>query len=263
MSQINPSLPIVGPSDSTEEPKIVTALSQILSVLNGNIDDTNIAGAGLSEAALADALMAKLGITKGSNVRRGKSIVATSESRSNVAYGLLATPDRVQNLVLPTDGLIAVSYQALWQESVAGAGRAALFLGSNQVQVQADMAGPRGPVTQAAVTGGFAAAVDLPLCTFPLGLICPGAGNAFSADVTTGQVLGFYGADVNRPAKIEVNGTPSVVGFTGGTVPTSGFGGTCLIKAAASTYDVSVQFKSSSGSVTAKNRELRVWTIGF
>jgi hypothetical protein len=43
MSQINPSLPIVGQLNSGEEPKIPIALSQILSVINGNLDYTNLA----------------------------------------------------------------------------------------------------------------------------------------------------------------------------------------------------------------------------
>ena len=36
-----------------------------------------------------------------------------------------------------------------------------------------------------------------------------------------------------------------------------------MVFAAAGTYDISVQFKASSGSVTVKNRKLWVWTMGF
>lgn len=39
--------------------------------------------------------------------------------------------------------------------------------------------------------------------------------------------------------------------------------GFVVLFAAAGTYDVSVQFKSSSGTVTAKERKLWVWTMGF
>jgi hypothetical protein len=31
----------------------------------------------------------------------------------------------------------------------------------------------------------------------------------------------------------------------------------------AASYAISVRYKASSGSVTAKNRRLRVWAIGF
>jgi hypothetical protein len=77
----------------------------------------------------------------------GKSIIATSEARTNTAYGLLTTPDRVTGVVLPTSGLIAVAYQATWQESVATAGRAAVFLASTQLK--RNVAGS-GPVVQEA-----------------------------------------------------------------------------------------------------------------
>src|SRR4051812_26149246 len=49
----------------------------------------------------------------------GSSIIATEESRTNVAYGKLPTPDQVSGVVLPPNGLIVVVYQALWKSSVA------------------------------------------------------------------------------------------------------------------------------------------------
>jgi hypothetical protein len=64
---------------------------------------------------------------------RGKSIITGPESRSNVAYGKLATPDQV-TVTLATDGLLKILYQATWQESIAGAAGAAIFIGSNQLQ---------------------------------------------------------------------------------------------------------------------------------
>jgi hypothetical protein len=43
MAQINPSIPTVGAPDSSEEPKISTALSQIIALVNGNLDKDNLA----------------------------------------------------------------------------------------------------------------------------------------------------------------------------------------------------------------------------
>src|SRR5438309_7960968 len=54
---------------------------------------------------------------------------------------LLTTPDQVTGIVLPTNGLIAVWYQATWQ-TAAGNAQAALFLGSNQEKGGALGAGP-------------------------------------------------------------------------------------------------------------------------
>src|SRR5689334_701297 len=66
---------------------------------------------------------------------RGATNIATSQSTSSTTYTTLGTPDQVQNIVMPTNGLIRVRYQATWQESVAGAARAAIFIGSNQAQI--------------------------------------------------------------------------------------------------------------------------------
>src|ERR1700742_1010031 len=60
---------------------------------------------------LADATAEKIGLSSASGGRRGKSIIAGAETRSNAAYGLMPTPDRVQNIVQPVDGLIAIGYQ--------------------------------------------------------------------------------------------------------------------------------------------------------
>lgn len=174
-------------------------------------------------------------------VRRGKSIIGTTEARSNVAYGTLTTPDQVTGIVLPTDGFIVVGYQATWQESVDGAARAAIFVGANQLTFASENAAASPLFQEASV--GMAAAIYGVLATGPLGLAGTASGSGgvgYTGDVTTGQVLGV--------------------------VPAAGTGlggGPTYIFAAAGTYTVSVQFKASSGSVTAKNRKLWCWTMGF
>jgi len=169
---------------------------------------------------------------------RGKSIIATEEARTNVAYGLLTTPDQVSGIVMPTDGLICVAYRANWKNSVASAGRAAVFLGANQLQ--------KTPQTTAAPTvqeasGNGSANVYRPLVSDPRwGLSQSDSSTAYTGDVTTGQLMQGYNFSEGGQA-----------------------GGAMLIFAAAGTYDVSVQFKSSSGSVTVKERKLWVWTEAF
>lgn len=166
---------------------------------------------------------------------RGKSIVSATESRTNTAYGLLATPDQVTGIVLPTDGLIAVAYQATWQESVSGAANAAIFVGTNQLKIASTSTGAPSTVPPSAGIGGTAA-TNRPLFSQGSGLGSINTGAAYTSDVTTGQAIGV--ATVNN-------------------------GDVCYIFADADTYDISIQFKASSGSVTAKNRKLWVWTIGF
>jgi hypothetical protein len=189
------------------------------------------------------------------DLSRGKSIISTTESRSNTVYGTLTTPDQVAGIVLPTDGWLVVAFQATWQESVAGAGRAAVFIGSNQMVI-----GSSGPYTVAAATGGSTTAQDRPLFSHAAGLASVGTGSGHT-DATTGQVVG--GAPLNGDIPSwEIGGT--VRGVTpGGAGYTPALGGPCYLFAAAGTYTISVQYKSTSGSVTVKNRRLWVSARGF
>lgn len=187
---------------------------------------------------------AQAGITANGTSRRGKSIIALEEVRTNVAYGTLTTPDQV-SVVLPTDGLIAVAYQASYKESVLGAATAALFVGANQTKVP--QVSQAAPVTVAAHINS--ANTYVPLQTFYGGLVSAPSGTAYTGDVTTGQALGAVGA-----LAAQLGGTNTAL---------TNVGGPCLLMAAAGTYTVSVQFKASSGNVSAKDRKLWVWTLGF
>jgi hypothetical protein len=162
--------------------------------------------------------------------QRGWANIATSEVRTNTAYGLLPTPDQVTELVLPANGLIAVWYQATWQQSGVGTAQAAIFLGTNQLKV---WVGTGGTVPTVQNAGGSASSnINTPLFTYAGGLTAGGNSSNYTGDVTTGQIVG---SNTN--------------------------GGPCYIFAAAGTYHVSVQFAATSGSVTASNRKLWVWTM--
>jgi hypothetical protein len=195
------------------------------------------------ESALAD----KIGVSSTATVRRGKCIVATEESRTNTAYGTLTTPDQVASVVLPTDGLLFIAYQAMWKESVNAAASAALFIGSNQLKIATDNSDV--PTVQATVIGGDVdAGTYKALSSYGGGLVSISTAlsgdTAYTGDVTTGQSVGVYR-------------TQDSVGYA------QQAWGVCTAFAAAGTYTVSVQFKSSSGSVTVKNRKLWVWTQAF
>lgn len=199
------------------------SLTDLRTFVNGSIDGDNVSSTAGGQLGLSSSVI----------TRRGKTNIAATESRTNVAYGTLTIPDQVTGIVLPTDGLIVVAYQAIWQNSVAGAARACIDLSGNQLK-QAQIGAA--PIVQEA-TGPGGVNQDEPMGSAPSGLVgaAGGAGNA--TEVTTGQLVGSFGT-VNA-------------------------GGPCYIFAAAGTYTVSVQFKSSSGSVTVKNRHLWVWTLGF
>lgn len=224
----------------------------LYTALNGALDAENIVAA----------VREQLGLSDPSSVRRGKCIVATEQSRTNTAYGKLTTPDEVENVVLPTDGLMFVAYQAMWKGSVADAPRAALFLNSNQL-VTADNIAGSGYGVQAAALNTQTDYGDRfsTLATFSGGLVGVAEGDD-AALPTTGAVVGpgFYSASSGFGAYVE-HPSAGLSALVAGEI--GGLGGFCTVWAAAGTYDVSVQFKSSSGSVTAKNRKLWVWTLGF
>lgn len=200
------------------------------------------ADAKFSTSDLTTATLQTLGMNSGGQVGRGKSIIASTESRTNVAYGTLTTPDQVSGIVLPTDGLIFVAYHATWQESVQSAAAAAIFIGATQLKRATETGAPGVDETS---HGATPAATDRPLTTYPYGLSSwAGVSAAYGGDVTTGQVVGSADSTLSSNAN-------------------NRFGVCGPIFAAAGTYTVSVQFKASSGSVTAKNRRLWVWTLGF
>ena len=195
----------------------------------------------------------KEGLSDAGGVRRGVSIIDGSESRTNAAYGLLATPDRVSGIVLQEDGYIEIDFLAIWESSVADAGRAAIFIGENQLKIDR---GTVNPVTQAAWLNTVSGSAGIPtvLGTAPQGLVSGGTADVITSDpVSTGQVVG---ASPVYSGNIEVDGTPVTVSdlFIGGSVK---------VFAAAGTYDVSVRFKSASGSVTVKQRKLWVRALGY
>lgn len=217
-------------------------LNAITSWANGSVDNTNLANAGVTGDKIGTTLAQQLGITNAANTGRGKTVTATTESRTNVAYGTMTTADQVTGIVLTTDGLIAIGYQATWQESVNGAASAAIFIGATQLQMATTNF--TGPVVQAATLGCGAAAVDKALATTSAGLFANNGlvqTSVYAGDATTGQLIGLN--------------TSGSIGFA--------IGGPVYVFAAAGTYTISVQFKSSSGSVTVKNRKLWVWSIGF
>ena len=230
------SIPALPENPQAGDPRLVgdlTANDTALMAAVNSVDASQLAANAVTTAALqpasvtADKLAdaAKLGLSGVSTVRRGKLIIATEESTSSTSFTDLATPDRVQNVALPTDGLIFVLVTAQWKESVASAARAAVFIGSSQLQSP----GVATAVSQEAeLSLGGATDTYAELRSASDGLSSPATVRG-SSPAATGQV-------VAQPM---------------------------VIAAAAGTYDVGVKFKASSGSVSARYRKLWVWTMGF
>lgn len=202
---------------------------------DGAVTTPKIADGAVTADKLADAV--RLGLTDNSHKRRDQIHISNPESTSSSTYTLLPTPDRIQNVEVPTDGLLAIGYQALWNNTIAGSGRAALFIGSNQVK---GIIGS-GPPTAIEAIGNTTANTDTAIATASSGLFTVTNATSNNSEVTTGQVIG---------------GVPGSGGVSG-----QGPGAICYVFLAAGTYDISVKYKlASGGSLTVKNRHLWVWT---
>ena len=259
------NLPELGELRETEDVEILDTLTKLATLVSGNIDAANIADGSLGAAEIADAslgnaklaaaadiawskmhngamLLDQAGSNADGTIRRGKSIIAAEHSRTNVAYGKMgANPgvdaDQVSGIVVPQDGLLVVRFQGMWKYSVSAS--AAIFVGANQLS-KADE-GAAAPSVQLAA-GASSVDTYTPLVSYPGGLVSRGGAVAYTGDVATGQALGVLPA--------------------GGASPF--IGGACLIEGLpAGTYDVSIQTKSASGSVSMKNRKLWVEAVGF
>lgn len=204
-------------------------------IATGAVGSGEIADGTVQSDDLQPGLADRIGVSSTAVARRGRSVIAASGSRTSTAYGALSNgPDVVPGIVLPTDGLIVVGFNAVWQNTASGAGRAAIFLNSAQLSNASPGAG--GADVPAEASGNTTASVDSALTSAPAGLAGFLATNNYTGPVTTGEAMAG---------------------------PASGNGGPCYIFAAAGTYDVSVQFRATSGTVSARSRKLWVWTIGF
>jgi hypothetical protein len=189
------------------------------------------------------------------------TLIATEQERASTSYGMLTTPDEVTGIVTSEKTLILVSYHALWLESVAGAGRAQIFVGANPVNVHADSS--TGQIAEAAATGLPSGTPKMTwLTTAPYGLVSGrGAGPGITTDSSSPTVMG--GAQgVGVPISMELaEGVKEVVDASAGTLAM--VGGVTPIYVPAGTYAVGVRFKATSGNVKVKNRRLYVWTQEF
>jgi hypothetical protein len=216
-------IPTIGSANTLADPKIKEALE----TLNGKLNSENKL-LGTNIAAAAEITNAMLSAEAKPFDWYTPKIIATEETRENTAFATLTTKDEITGVVLPENGLIIVGYSANTKSSINKAGRIAIFLGANQLKSQTT-----GSVAvQEAETESTTLGRTI---SYSGGLIY--GGTTSSADVTTGQAL------------------------SGGNA--AGFGGFCIIFAAAGTYNVSVQYRATSGSVTAKERRLWVAVLGI
>jgi hypothetical protein len=250
MTTLKYTSPTAGEINTVAEPKVDTALTELRTVVNGELEGggVNLRAGTIAKTDLTAAVQAELASFVGLPLESKKSIIATEQEREAVTYGVLSTPDEVE-VVMATNGLIAVAYQATWKSSATLKGRAAIFVGANQMSLAPATTG--GAEVQAARAGSGTEWTPLATCGF--GLASNGIANPYSGDATTGQAVGMSG---NVLYELGTTALES----NAGTYPA--FGGPVYIFAAAGTYKISVRFKSATGKVTVKNRKLWAWIVG-
>lgn len=153
--------------------------------------------------------------------------IPKEEARESTTFGTLTTPDEIKELKVPGNGLIRIGYTAVMKSSAANEGRAAIFIGANQLRADK---GATTPSFSEVSSKGAAAFHHFTTC--PKGLETS-ATSEWKGDITTGQTLSV-GDSLSSGGTCEVYGLP------------------------AGTYTVSVAYKALSGTVTAKERRLFV-----
>jgi len=181
-------------------------------VINGELSNENIA---------ANANIARSKLETGAQGLPGTgytaTVIATEESRANVAYGTLPTPDEVTGVSVPANGILRISYDAIVKSSASGQGNIAIFIGAN-------------------------VALGRPALT---------SSNVEVA--TVGTAFGRVATSLVEGIGLEFNVNATSLVTTGRVVNALEFG-----ELGAGTYAVSVKYKAASGSITAKERILRV-----
>lgn len=186
-------------------------------VLNGGIDGANLSTAAKDAIGLSDA----------TTVRRGKSIIATTENIAGAGYATLTTPDRVASLVVPANAVVWVSYWCEFLKTAGGAGEsgsAGLFFGANQVKSRF------GVLPASGVSAGlFEAAIVL-------GGVAAGQAAVVFTDFVDAGMAALISA-TGEPVDDTTNGHP-----VGAFVP---------VVVAAGTYTIEMRFKKTAGATVA------------
>jgi hypothetical protein len=170
-----------------------------------------------------------LGVSESSTVRRGNFVRAAQDNLASATYQKMGNADEVINIAVPATSLLHIMYRAEWSKSDSGAtATAAIFLDGDQLKYTPAPGPATAPAVQE-IANSENNIVWKPLYTDEGGITQSTASSNYSGDASsTGQVVKFTTVEVD----------------TG-------------------TYDVSVRFKVSAGTVSARYRSLYVWTAQY
>lgn len=209
-------------------------------------------------AELVEKLLLRSGGQYAQKTNAGENAVSTGAG----TYQVLGTPDALPKLKLVgAGGLIFVHYEALWKESAANAGRAAIFIGTNQLKADVLVSGGNGPqVVGAAIPNGGTPGKWSNLISDPIGLVGMRTGSSDSAMTNTGTATAAVNAPVGQPASERYAYS---LANERGNLDDSSRGGVCVIRGLPEgEYEINVRamIKEAGQTVTLKERRLTAWT---
>lgn len=143
-------------SDARSIAQMLANFDAVTDQVNGNVDGNNLS-LGTRQA---------LGVSDTTAVRRGSSVITASEAPTT-SWAVLATPDRVSNIVLPSAGLIKVSYVAFANKTVGtGSNLFAMLVKLNTSQPYGQAGGGMSTLFgRLAISSGLAASRHLIIAT--------------------------------------------------------------------------------------------------
>lgn len=194
------------------------------------IGPAGIAAGAIGSQQIAPALAQNLGLNVSGTTGRGALYNPGPGTRSNTTAGALSdAADQVTGIVLNTNGLINVSFHALWSVN-SGSAFASVMLNGVSVAMGQTINGVAVGNTWVSTAATFLS----PLYTSSgtaTALATTASTTANASEATTGETIGGPHLSIFAPAGI---------------------------------YTVSVQYSTSTtNTVTVQNRRLWVWTVNF
>jgi hypothetical protein len=116
MALISPTLPTTGEFNTTADPKLLDALTQILALVNGNLDAANLAAGAIEGSELAESVARMIGISRAGITRRGISAILAEGNRNTGVFGDLSNgPDRIENVTVGPNELLVIAARFMWR----------------------------------------------------------------------------------------------------------------------------------------------------
>lgn len=218
---------------------------------NRAVTTDHIRDAAVTANKFADSVAQFTGVTTASGTRRGYNRHDTTDdsvsypvvTTTSTSFGVLDAHDQINNVVVPSNGgLVFVVYRALWKLAGAtGPAKVTLFVGSQQLRsVAHDQVTPVSVAESLSQTGTNWS----PLTSTPTG---------------AGGGSGMFGSKPSTSSNSSVDNTLPQAWSSDDTIRWA----PAVFEAPGGTYNISIQYKVTDGTLSVKDSRLRIWVVGF